>query len=92
MKKLTHQEIMAGDVDFIIPDETPLPDQVKSELHYFSPGVRMVNKRTGQRATRYTVPASRLWEWLKIAKQEQAPAPAFGGHYPDGAPVTGDGS
>lgn len=63
MKKLTDEELREPDVEYIVPDGTELPDEIRQILRLYI-GKTVVNRTNGQRGTRYSIPAYLAREWL----------------------------
>ena len=65
MRKLTLGEIREPRVQYVVPEGTVLPDEVRSYLE-FCIGTPVKNSATGQRGTRYIIPGYMMREWLAI--------------------------
>lgn len=63
MKKLTPDELRERDVEYIVPDGTRLPDEVRKTLRLYN-GTRVQNP-LGIQGTRYTIPAYLAREWIR---------------------------
>ena len=64
MRRITDAELQESDVEYIVPDGTKLPGKVMQYLE-FCTGTRVINSETGQRGTRYVIPAYMMREWLE---------------------------
>jgi hypothetical protein len=69
MRRLTTQEIIEPNVEYIVPSGTELPDDVKWTLQFYA-GVRVTNTQTGQTGTRYSIPQYLMREWLAKFESE----------------------
>jgi hypothetical protein len=61
MKKLTEAELSEPLVEYIVPDGTPLPEEITKTLELYI-GKRVTNGRTN--GTKYNIPAYLMREWL----------------------------
>ena len=52
-----------SEVEYIVPDGTVLPDDVRDELRHYQ-SVRVKNTATGQAGYRYRIPRYLMTQWL----------------------------
>jgi hypothetical protein len=63
MRKLTNEELRTPNVEYLVPDGTPLPDEIRVILKHYI-GEPLYNTRTKRFYTRYSIPAYLAHDWL----------------------------
>jgi len=70
MKRLTVQELIEPPIEYVVPDGTQLPDEIRYILRLYT-GVSVTNTKTGQTGTRYIIPQHLMREWLAKYAEER---------------------